>query len=67
MDELATAGSVAQERLGNIRTVRALGNDSLEVARYEAVENTETQRTLADKGVVTYARQAYRKSGCSGR
>lgn len=42
MDELATAGSVAQERLGNIRTVRALGNDSLEVARYQAVKHTET-------------------------
>jgi hypothetical protein len=49
MDELATAGSVAQERLGNIRTVRALGNDSLEVARYERATHTATQRSLADK------------------
>lgn len=34
VDELANAGSIAEERISNIRTVRALGNDELEVGRY---------------------------------
>lgn len=32
-DELAAAGTIAEERVANIRAVRALGNDALEVAR----------------------------------
>lgn len=32
-DELAQAGTIAEERVANIRAVRALGNDALEVAR----------------------------------
>jgi len=32
-DELAAAGTIAEERVANIRAVRALGNDTLEVAR----------------------------------
>lgn len=34
VDELAQAGSIAEERISNVRTVRALGNDELEVGRY---------------------------------
>jgi len=34
VDELAQAGSIAEERISNVRTVRALGNDDLEVGRY---------------------------------
>jgi ABC-type multidrug transport system fused ATPase/permease subunit len=34
VDELAQAGSIAEERISNVRTVRALGNDELEVRRY---------------------------------
>lgn len=34
VDELAVAGTIAEERVSNIRTVRALGNDELEISRY---------------------------------
>lgn len=34
VDELAQAGSIAEERISNVRTVRALGNDELEIGRY---------------------------------
>lgn len=33
-DELAAAGTIAEERVANVRAVRALGNDALEVARW---------------------------------
>jgi len=33
VDLLAVSGSIAEERVSNIRTVRALGNDELEVER----------------------------------
>jgi hypothetical protein len=36
-DELAAAGTIAEERVANIRAVRALGNDALEVARWVLV------------------------------
>ena len=34
MDSLANAGTIAKERLGDVKTVRALGNDDVEVLRY---------------------------------
>ncbi len=34
VDELAAAGTIAEERISNVRTVRALGNDELEIGRY---------------------------------
>mmetsp|Transcript_11524 Transcript_11524/g.15042 ORF Transcript_11524/g.15042 Transcript_11524/m.15042 type:complete len:738 (+) Transcript_11524:88-2301(+) len=45
MDALADTGSVAEERLSNMHTVRSIGNDFVELARYNSAVDNHFRRS----------------------